>query len=246
MRFHLFDTYSHELFCEISNRHGGISPKPYDTLNLALHVGDDPINVLKNRTILSEEYHFILENLIYMDQTHSDNIHIVEDTAINKIENCDAIITNQRNIPLMVMVADCIPVMIYDPQNRVIAAVHAGRNGTFKDIAVKTIQKMHEHFQTNFHEVLVGLGPSIHDCCYEVGTEIVDIVQRSFGEKYIKTRASKTYLDLQTLNFDRLTEAGVDPKHIEISPVCTSCDTNYFSYRREHITGRFAGVIKLK
>ncbi len=246
MTFDIFKPYEEELFCAVSDRHGGVSPAPYDTLNVALHVGDQPVNVLKNRTELAFRWDFLIENLIYMDQTHSDHIQIIDDTAINKIENCDAIITAQRNIPLMVMVADCIPMMIYDPKKRVIAAVHAGRNGTFLNIGAKTIKRMQEHFGTDPADIRIALGPSIHVCCYEVGEEIADIVQKSFDNDYIEEREGKTFLNLQKCNVDRLHEAGVPAQNIEVSPVCTCCDTNYFSYRREGVTGRFAGVIKLK
>jgi len=246
MQFELFAPFEKKLFCEITNRHGGVSPKPYDTLNLALHVGDNSLNVLKNRTIVAQKYDYLAENLIYMEQTHSDNIHIVEHSGYNKIENCDALITNQKNIPLMVMVADCIPVMIYDPCHEVVAAVHAGRNGLFKEIAPKTIQKMQEQFGTSPHEVYVALGPSIHPCCYEVGEDLADITQKSFGKKYIQTRGGKQYLDLQQMNFDQLTNTGIPKANIEVSAICTSCNQNYFSYRRDGTTGRFAGIIKLK
>jgi len=246
MQFDIFAPFETKLFCEVTNRHGGVSPAPYESLNLALHVGDNPVNVLKNRTIVAQKYDFYIENLIYMDQTHSDNIHIVEHAGYNKIENCDALITAQKNIPLMVMVADCIPVMIYDPLHEVIAAVHAGRNGTFKQIVPKTLNKMQKHFGTTLHEVHIALGPSIHPCCYEVGQDLADITLKSFGKAYLHEREGKSYLDLQRLNLDQLTGIGVPEKKIEISPICTSCNQNYFSYRRDGTTGRFAGVIKLK
>ncbi len=246
MRFKIFEPYEDELFCQISNRHNGVSKKPYESLNIALHVGDKPQSVIQNRTIVSHKYDFILENLIYMEQTHSDNIKIIEHPAYNKIENCDALITNKTNIPLMVMVADCIPVMIYDPKQKVIAAVHAGRAGTFKQIVPKTINKMQKYFNSSPNDILVGLGASIHPCCYEVKEDLADITIESFGEKYIQKRDSRYFLDLQKLNFDQLTEIGVNGKNIEISDICTCCDENYFSYRRDGTTGRFAGFIKLK
>ncbi len=246
MQFQIFEPYKEKLFCEITNRHQGVSQEPYESLNLALHVGDDPISVIQNRTILAKEYNFIIENLIYMEQTHSDNIQIIQHSAHNKIKNCDAIITNKSNIPLLVMVADCIPIMMYDPVQSVIAAVHAGRNGTFKNIAVKTILKMQQVFNTNPKDVLIGFGASIHVCCYEVGKDLVDITIKNFGKKYIQTQDKKRYLDLQTLNYDQLLQIGVNSKNIEISPVCSCCDKNYFSYRREGTTGRFGGIIKLR
>lgn len=246
MQFECFAPYEDRLFCAVSNRYGGVSPKPYDSLNVALHVGDDPKNVLQNRMILAEKFDYLPENLIYMEQTHSDNIAIVEHAGYNKIEDTDAIITNQRNIPLMVMVADCIPAMLFDPKQQVIAAVHAGRNGTFKEILPKTIAKMQETFDTHPEDILAALGPSIHACCYEVGADLADIAIKSFGKAYVDERNGKHYLDLQKLNRDQLISADLKPEHIEISPLCTSCNPNYYSYRREGTTGRFAGIIKLK
>ncbi len=227
-----------DIFAKITTRLSGVSGAPYDSLNLALHVGDDPKKVLENRTLLSQDCNFYLDNLIYMDQTHGDNIEFINDSAINRIVNCDAIITNQKNIPLMVMVADCIPILLYDPIKKVIAVVHAGRNGTFKEIAKKTVLKM----QSNPSDVLVYMGASIGQCCYEIGSELAEIVKKSFGQKYIK----KGFLDLKKMNFDQLIDINVKEENIEISPICTCCDKDYFSYRREGITGRFAGIMMIK
>ncbi len=241
----IFKPYYKELFANFSDRWGGVSRPPYHELNIALHVEDNPINVLKNREIIAKKFNFYIDNLIYMEQTHSDNIKIIDDTFINKIENCDGIITNKSNIPLMVMVADCIPVLIFDKEKKVIGAIHAGRNGTFKQITKKAINLMIKEFDSNPDDILVTLGPSIHSCCYEVGEDLADIAQKSFGENYIIKRDNRFYLDLQTLNFDQLKSVGVKEQNIEISPICTSCNKNYFSYRRDGVTGRFAGVIKL-
>lgn len=246
MQFQIFVPYEEQLFCAVSDRHGGVSPAPYDTLNIALHVGDNPKNILRNRTILANRFGYIGENLIYMDQTHSANITVIEHTAYNKIENCDALITDQKNIPLMVMVADCIPVMLYDPAKKVIAAIHAGRNGTFLKIVPKTVAKMQERFESDPKDILAALGPSIHPCCYEVGKDLADITLKNFGKSYITEKEGKHYLDLQKMNFDQLQESGLKAEHIEISSICTACTPDYFSYRREGTTGRFAGVIKLR
>ena len=228
-----------------TDRWGGVSEAPYNELNLALHVGDDPLKVLQNRQILADNENFYIDNLIYMDQVHSDNIVIVTDTLTNKIESCDGIITNLPNVPLMVMVADCIPILLYDSKKQVIGAVHAGRNGTFLEIAKKAVSKMKEEFNSDAKDIKVYLGTSINSCCYEVGKDLADVCQKSFGKKYVIERASSFYLDLQTLNKDQLISAGLDEKHINISPTCSCCDKNYFSYRRDGVTGRFAGVIKL-
>ncbi len=241
----IFKPYHKEVFAKFSDRWGGVSNPPYHELNLALHVGDNPIDVLKNREIMSKKFDFYIDNLIYMDQTHSDNIKIINDTFTNKQENCDGIITNKPNIPLMVMVADCIPVLLYDRIKKVIGAIHAGRNGTFKSISKKAVFIMKEKFNSNPEDIVVSLGASIKSCCYEVGEDLADIAIKSFGDKYVLKKDSSFYLDLQTLNFDQLKKIGVKEENIEISTICTSCDKNYFSYRRDGVTGRFAGVIKL-
>ena len=235
----IFTKFEDSLFFTVTSRYGGVSEAPYDSLNLALHVKDKPKNVLENRTIVSQKHNFIIENLIYMDQTHSANIEVIKDCSTNRIENCDALITNVKNIPLMVMVADCIPILLYDPKKNVIAVVHAGRNGTFNEIAKKTVLKMVDLFECEALDILVYLGASIHKCCYEVGEEIARLVEKKYKEK----RDEKWYLDLHSMNVDQLRSVGI--KDIEISSICTCCDEDYFSYRREGITGRFAGIMKL-
>jgi len=104
---------------------------------------------------------------------------------------------------------------------------------------------MIKEFESNPKDIVVSLGPSIKECCYEVGEDLADIAKKSFGEKYVIKRGGSFYLDLQTLNLDQLKSVGVKEENVEISSVCTCCDKNYFSYRRDGVTGRFAGVIKL-
>ena len=242
----IFSRYLEKLLFHISDRRAGVSPKPYESLNLALHVGDDPKNVLQNRTILAQNLGFNLQNLIYMDQIHSNKVMVISDPSVNKIENCDALITNIKNIPLMVMVADCVPILIYDPLCNVIAVAHAGRNGTFLEISKETVKKMTEVFGSDPSDLKVLIGVSIGSCCYEVGEDIADITVESFGKKYVDLRENKFYLDLKELNKDQLMSMGVKEQNIEVSNICTACDPNYYSYRREGVTGRFAGVLMLR
>jgi len=238
--------HNEKLLATFSNRFGGVSKKPYDSLNIATHVGDEIKDVIKNRNLLALNLNFSLKKLIYMEQIHSDRVVVVRDTLINKIKNCDAIITNIKNTPLMVMVADCLPILLFDRKNRVIGAVHAGRNSTFKEIVKKTIQKMQKEFDSKVKDILVSFGASIHSCCYEVDNSLANIASKNFGEKYIDNRDNKFYLNLQLLNFDQLLEIGVKKGNIEISSECSCCDKSYFSYRREKTTGRFAGIIMLR
>jgi YfiH family protein len=223
-----------------TDRYGGVSSPPYDSLNLALHVGDKPESVIKNRSIIQNRFN--IKNIVWMDQVHKDRVETISSPHSEPIPACDAIITNKPNIALAVMVADCIPILMFDQKSGTISAIHAGRNGTFLEIAPKTIMKMQKEFNCNPSDIFVVMGPSIHSCCYEVSNEISTIVKNSFGKEYINDQM----LDLQKLNYDQLIEANICKDHIKISNICTCCNFDYFSYRRDGITGRFAGVIWIK
>lgn len=206
--------------------------------NLAYHVNDNKRNVDKNRQDLSSKYNFDLKNLRFMNQIHKDNIQIVTNKSENLIDSCDALITNEKNLPLLVMVADCIPILLFDEVKNVISAIHAGRNSTFMNITKKCALKMIEEFGCEPKNIKAILGPSIQKCCYEVSEELAQIVETSFGKEFVDGRL----IDLQGINKKQLEEVGV--KDIEITDICTKCNgNNYFSYRRDKNCGRFAGLI---
>jgi len=176
-----------------------------------------------------------------MEQIHSN---IVNDVNIkNNVQRCDGLVTNKINTPLMVMVADCIPILFYDSIKKVIAVAHAGRAGTFENISENMINKMIKQYDCEVKNIEVLLGPSIQKCCYEVSSELVETTLNLFGEEFIDGR----YIDLQGINKKQLINKGINPKNIEISPICTKCSNkNYFSYRQDKTCGRFAGVIMLR
>ncbi len=246
MESKLFESFKEDLLYEVSDRHGGVSEAPYDTLNVALHVGDQPINVLKNREILSHKWNFILQNLIYMDQVHGNRVEVIEDPSRNKIEACDALITDLKNIPLMVMVADCAPLLFFDPTKRVIGVAHAGRNGTLQNIAQSVIDRMQDRYGVDPADLRVHIGTSIGVCCYEVGEDIADIVTKSAGEEFVVKRSGRHFIDIKEINHRQLRDAGVSKDRIETSPLCTACEKDFFSYRREGRTGRFCAVMMLR
>lgn len=209
--------------------------------NLAYHVGDIKENVDKNRQNLAIKYNYINEDLVYMNQIHSANVVVVDENLPKLIEDCDALITNKKNLPLMVMVADCIPILMFDEVKGVIAAIHAGRNSTFLKISEATSKKMIETFSCKTENIKVIMGPSIQKCCYEVNDELKNIVEKSFGKEFV----IGNNIDLQGINKKLLENLGI--KNIEISSICTKCSNKpYFSYRKEKNTGRFAGVIIIK
>ncbi|KAB7890259.1 peptidoglycan editing factor PgeF [Poseidonibacter ostreae] len=208
--------------------------------NLAYHVGDEKTNVDKNREALALKYNYDYKELVSMNQTHGNNVEIITKDSKKIIDDCDALITNVKDIPLMVMVADCIPILLHDEKKGVIAAIHAGRNSTFLRIVEVVINKMKENFGTNPLDIKAILGPSIQKCCYEVSSELVNIVKTSFGSQFVKGRN----IDLQGINKAILEENKVEK--IDVSTICTKCTSKvHYSYRKNPKTGRFAGVIKL-
>ena len=209
--------------------------------NLAFHVEDNEINVIKNRKNLALKLGYNYEDLVYMNQIHSANIIVVDENSPKLVDNCDSIITRSKNLPLMVMVADCIPILMFDSKQGVVAAIHAGRNSTFLEISKKTAEIFIEKFSSNPEDIRVILGASIQKCCYEVSDELSKIVENSFGKEFVENN----YIDLQGINKKQLNDLGI--KNIEISNICTKCgDKSYFSYRKDKKTGRFAGIIILK
>lgn len=209
--------------------------------NLAYHVGDDKHSVTKNREALSFKYNFDISTLRYMNQVHGNRVQIVTHDSKNLIDECDGLITNEMDLPLMVMVADCIPILFKDESKGVIAAVHAGRNSTFLNISKITAETMIKEFDCKPSDIKVQLGPSIQKCCYEVSSELANIVKKSFGEGFVNHRL----IDLQGINKKQLQSLGIT--NIEISSICTKCSNQpYYSYRKNNHTGRFAGIIMQK
>ena len=233
-----------------TTRLGGHSQAPFDSLNLAFHVSDNSNDVITNHQETAKSLDYSYQRLVHMRQIHSDKIVIVE-SDIHNFENppeCDALITNQPEIPLMVMTADCTPVLFYDHVKQVIAVAHAGRAGALKGIVPKTIQKMCNEFDCHIKNITVVLGPSIGACCYEVGEKIAKEVTQSGYALAVVFENGKYSLDVNTIIHHQLKKLEIDTKQIEDLSICNACQNEtYFSYRADkQKTGRFAGIIMLK
>jgi len=213
-----------------------------DDENIAFHVTNDKKAVENNRLNLSIKYNVKIQNLRYMNQVHGSGVEVVTKESPSCIMNCDAMITNDINLPLMVMVADCIPILLHDDKQNVIAVVHAGRNGTFLNIVEKTVLKMLEKFECKREDIHVILGPSIQKCCYEVSDEMAQTVKVNFGDTFLNER----HIDLQGINIKQLLDLGLLSDNIKVSNICTKCSNEkYYSYRLDKNCGRFAGIISL-
>lgn len=203
---------------------------------MGLHVGDNPLHVMKNREGLALKMGY--ETLLFMHQVHKDSVVVVDTKS--STPQCDAMISNAKGLGLCVMAADCIPLLFYDAPTQSIGVAHAGREGTRLQVSSKTVRALQEHFGVQPETLEVYMGPSIRSCCYEVGLE------STYGlESVSEKREERYFLDLQKANREELLHLGVREKNITDTAICTYCDTHYFSYRREKITGRFVGAIGL-
>jgi YfiH family protein len=196
---------------------------------------------MRDNILSLAKYNFTINNLIQMNQTHSKNIQIVDKNSPKIIDNCDGIITNCKNIPLMVKIADCIPIIVFEPTSKAIGAIHSGREGTFKYIPKEGVLKLCKSFDIDIKTIQVNFGASIQKCCHEVSQDILDFVKKEFGNQYIYNKN----IDLVQIAKQQLLNIGVVESNINISNICTKCDDNYFSYRKDNNCGRFAGVIEI-
>ncbi len=176
-----------------------------------------------------------------MEQTHSDNIQIIEKEWV--VKNTDALITNKKWLALVVMVADCVPIIYYDPTNNVIAVTHAWRKWTFLEIATKTVKKMQKNFWTKTKELLVSIWPSIWGCCYEIYEKTAQEFINKFWKDNVLKNTNKYFLDLAETNTKQLLNIWVLKENIENLNICNCCNNDYFSYKRDNQkTWRFWGV----
>lgn len=223
---------------------------PYG-FSLALHTGEEEENIIQNRGMIAKYLGTNKSlNFIVANQTHSDHIKVITDkktqgwrTLRDAVEDCDALITQEKNVILCILTADCVPILLYDPENKVVAAVHAGWKGTKAGIVSKTVQKMQDTFGSKAENIIAGVAPSIGGCCYEVDEEVAEHffeIPESFSK-----RGDKYMLNLPYINKYQLLEFGLKEKNIEMSEVCTACNVEkYFSYRKEQgCSGRFMSMI---
>jgi len=215
--------------------------------NLAFHVDDDIESIIFRHKELAQKFNYNHHSLIHMKQIHSSIVHIVDQNdSFFYPKSCDALITNKKNMPIMVMVADCSPILFYDNARNIIAVAHAGRQGAFKNIVKNVIDSMYKNFDSLVEDITVSIGASIGICCYEVGAEIYHEAKKLSLDYAIEKREGSYYLSISKILESQLLASGILKENLEISNECTCCKSNkYFSYRSDKNTGRFAGIICL-
>lgn len=227
-----------ELMFGMSTNTGGVSPGTLG-LNLSLSVGDDPENVRKNRELFFAALPAPLFAAAFTRQEHTVNVQTV--TAPGISDSCDALITDRTGVFLTISIADCTPVMLYDPARHVIAGIHAGWRGTAGRIVEWSILRMTEQFGTQGQDIVAFIGPSAGPCCYEVGPEVA--VQFP-PECASPGKEGRFMLDVKEANRRQLLECGVPNSNIEVHSDCTIHLPLYHSHRRDGKgSGRMLAVI---
>ena len=222
-----------------STRIGGISKGNFSTLNLGFSSGDDEELVTKNRNLFFQQLQISESEIASSFQTHGDQIFITSESC--RENGYDAIVTNQSNLFTCVTVADCVPVLVADPVNKVVAAIHAGWRGTALGIVEKTIRQMEAKFGSETKNCLAYIGTCISQDSFEVGKEVAE----KFEEDCVKRGLENFFVDLKKANRRQLERTGFLLKNIEVSPFCTALhNERYFSYRKEKgLTGRMLALI---
>ena len=230
----------------IFTRHFGCSTGSFESLNISFGLGDKVAHVKENRQVIARAIGS--NDLIYAHQVHGDQILIlnlekfVSDGDSEKdLGTGDAFVTDVAGKFLTIQLADCQSILLYDATRRVIANIHSGWRSSIRNIAGRTVQVMQKHFKCRTADIIAGIGPSLGPCC----AEFVNY-RKEIPEKFWQYKTANDHFDFWAISRDQLADAGVARENIEVSNLCTRCNTAvFFSYRGEGQTGRFASVIGL-
>ncbi len=235
----------------VSTRLGGASQGPYAGLNLGHTVGDAPQAVAINHSRLFAALEIAPERIVSAQQVHGSRVAVVTAAEAGQVlSGTDALISATPGLYLMLRYADCVPVLLYDPQRRAVGLAHAGWQGTVAQIAACTVRAMGTLFGCRPEDMWAGIGPSIGPCCYQVGPEVVAAVQETHPKAagLIRRRQpdGHAHLDLWAANAYQLSCQGL--RRIEIARLCTACRTDlFYSHRAEQgHTGRMAAITGLR
>jgi YfiH family protein len=227
-------------------RKGGVSPPPFDSLNISLSKGDQAEHILENEQRIARAFGFHTENLVLLNQIHQDRILVLKESppVLPSPLEYDASITNVPGTFLGIKTADCLPIMIVDSKKKAIAAIHAGRQGTALGITRQVVRMMRVEFGCSPRDLLVALGPSIGLCCYEIDERAFKPEWKRFATP---TGPGKWKVDLAQINIAHMKSEGIDEAQFFWINLCTRCHHDlFFSHRKEVRTGRqlsFVGMI---
>ena len=224
----------------IFTRKNGFSSGPYAGLNVGFSVEDNPDSVRENRNAISNVMGGA--DFVPLRQVHGTDVIVYDGDhygSLKKVPKGDAVITDKRNISLLIAVADCQAVLMYDPVKKIAANIHSGWRGSINNIIECTINSMKDRFGSLPADIVAGVGPSLGPCC----AEFVNY-RKEIPEKYWSFMISENHFDFWAVSNGQLCDSGVLPENIHIGGMCTKCNADlFFSYRGNNKTGRFAAVI---
>ena len=241
----------------VTTRHGGVSGGPYATLNLGLHVGDHVEHVMTNRQRAAAAFGVELNSLVFAEQFHGANVRRVGPAERGRgtlsmedaIPSCDVLVTTSPQTTLVMMVADCVPIALIDPQSGVLAVVHAGWRGTAASVVVKGVEAVVDGGGAA-SRVIAFIGPAVDQQRYEVDRTVLDGLEEAAAPDRLAPEVARDdgpshwLVDLVEANRQQLQRAGVAAAHIFTSGT-TTADEQYFSDRAQRPCGRFALMARL-
>ena len=239
-----YSDYSTMKHCFFNNKEG-VSSGVYASLNVGDSLGDDPVHVEENRRRVKRRMGVGV--LVSSRQIHSDRVYIVDRKPEEDLEvhGYDALVTDYPGVALMVQLADCQGILLHDPEKSVVAAIHSGWRGSVIDVIGTTVLTMKEAFNSVPEEIHAYISPSLGPCC----AEFINY-KEELPEKFHAFQVRNLYFNFWDISRVQLMESGLVGKNIEAVEICTSCNDDYFSYRRacregSGTTGRQCAVIML-
>lgn len=226
-----------------TTRAGGVSAPPFDAFNLGDHVGDDPVAVAANRSRLAAATGLGSDRLVWMNQVHGDRVEVIDGPRDTVVPDADALVTGVAGLALVVVTADCVPVLLADARAGVVAAVHAGRAGAQRGVVARTVAAM-TGLGARPAGISALLGPAVSGANYEVPPGMADAVEAALPGSRATTATGTCGLDLRAGIAYQLKTLGVTA--IDVDPRCTVADRALFSYRRDGRTGRLASLVWLE
>ena len=250
LRVFRFDTFpAMEITHGVFSRRGGVSPSPWESLNVGGNLGDQPERVAENRRRAFGALGLDPSEAYDVWQVHSAEIVVVREPRRGEaLLRADGMVTDRPGLTLSMRFADCVPILVYDPARRAVGMAHAGWLGTVRQAARQLVRTMVEAFGTQPQDLVAGLGPSIGAHHYPVGPEVAAQIEASLGaaaRDHLSSVDGRTLLDLWSANRWLLEGEGV--RQIEVAGLCTACDLeNWFSHRGEKgRTGRLSALLSL-
>lgn len=237
----------------VTNKNGGSSREPYEELNMGMNVGDCVDDVLYNRLLIARHSGLPLKRFVFASQVHGNNISTITEADLSEnsytvVKATDGLITQEKYLALVILVADCVPVIIYDQDVGAVGVFHAGWRGVANSIVPMGIEKMRDEFNCNIASLKAFIGPSIGSCCYEVKGKVIEQIRKAVpnSDTVIIEDGAKTFINLKSAIEQQLLKSKLSHPQMTISSDCTKCNSDqYYSYRKKSETGRFCAGIYL-